>query len=379
MNSSIDDHLVMGRPFRNPKEPFVLYPAANEWEHWMSKTPDAKVWWGPGGGEFNPAMVDEYAEHALAGVLHVKKVYHYEIPDWSLFNEPSNCARPSKETWLALVKATGRKFKEAGLKTKIVIADDVTPERTADSVEYVLADPEARNYIGAVSYHRYIGDFVLEQVKPMLAKADKGEPLVAQPVSFYNSAVKYGKSVWLSEQCSYGDDGITLYDAGRARSNHICDEINNGGVNAFDFMLTYFIERGRPGNEETPIFIRFKDRKFASVEINPFGEWIRQFTRHIRPGSVKLGISTDDPLVKAVAFRDDKNGKLVIVTLSNHAEPTSVDLKINGVPKMATKASRIRSAGTELYQPLAGIIVKQGSLQDELPAKSITTYEISTK
>ncbi|MDO8683467.1 MAG: hypothetical protein Q7N50_08300, partial [Armatimonadota bacterium] len=369
-----DDHLTIGGKYRNAKEPFVLYPGPHQWEKWMTIKPDSPKWaWGPD-AKFNPAMVDEYAEHALAAVLHAKQVYHYEIPAWSLFNEPSNTAKIKKETTLALVLACGRRFAENKLKTKIVICDDVTPQASAAAIEYVLADKEARKYIGAVSYHRYRGDFVLEQVKPMLKKVGNGKLLVSEPVSFYDSAVKYKKSVWLSEQCSYGDNGITYFDTGRARANHICDETNYGKVNTFDFMLPYFTERGAPGNEETPIFMRFKDKKYIGAEINPFGIWISHFTRYIRPGAKQLGVDVNDKLIKAVAFRHSGNKTLTVVVVNNNEGPAELNVKLDGISKIGGKVKRIRTSPNESRAKLPEIQIKDGAIVDTLPGLSVTTY-----
>jgi hypothetical protein len=382
LNPFCKDHIVMGRKYRSTKEPFVLYPSAHQWESWMAAKPQSQLWMWGDDAKFNPAMVDKYADHALAGILHVKEVYHYEIPYWSLFNEPTNTAMLTKETTLALVLASGRTFAENHLKTKLVICDDVTPEDSAETIEYVLANKEARKYVGAVSYHRYRGDFVLEQVKPMLTKAGKGELLVKEPVSFYKNALKYGKSVWLSEQCSYGDNGITMFDAGRARSNHICDEINQGKVNAFDFMLPYFIERGRPGNEEAPIFLRFKDKQFISAEINPFGSWISQFTRYIRPGARQLRVDVGDPVVKAVAFRHAKNRTLTVVVVNNKTEAVDLDCRLEGmnvIEGFTGNAHRIRTSENEARAKLRDCPVSNGRLVDVLPGLSVTTYVVETR
>jgi len=369
-----EDHLVMGKRWRTPGEPFTFYPAAHQWESWMTVKPDSPRWHFGDDARFNPAKVDEYAEHALAAVLHIKEVYHYELPAWSLFNEPTNTAKPAPETSLALTLACGRRFKENGLKTRIVICDDVTPEASAKTIELILDNEEARGYVGAVSYHRYCGDFILERVKPMLAKAAQGERLVSVPVSFHASATKYGKSVWVSEQCSYGDDGITYFDTGRARANHICDEINYGKVNAFDFMLCYFTERGKPGNEEAPIFLRFKGRDYASVELNAFGAWISHFTRYIRPGMDQLGVTVDDNLVKAIAFRDSAAGKFVLVVVNNNADPVDLTIQMGKTTTPKGKLQRIRTAPGAWRTPLEDARVNQGRVADTLPGTSVTTY-----
>ena len=211
----------------------------------------------------------------------------------------------------------------------------------------------------------------------MLRKADKGELLVEGPVSFYDSAHKYGKSVWLSEQCSYGDQGITLYDAGRARANHICDEINNAGVNAFNFMLCWFVERGKPGNEECPIYIYFKDGRYSGCEVNAFGASIRHFTRHIRPGMSRLPIASDDNRIKAVAFqnRTKKNGNLVIVTVNNSATPTELSIRIKGTSGCG-KVTVLRTEPGRPYQDKPALALTDGVLRDTVPGYSVTTYNV---
>jgi len=369
-----EDHLVTGRAYRTPGEPFTFYPSAHQWESWMTVKPDSPMWfWGPD-ARFNPAMVEEYAEHALAAVLHVKQAYGYEIPSWSLFNEPTNTAKIDKETTLALVLACGRRFKEYNLKTRLSVCDDVTPEASAKTIEHVLKNREARGYVGAISYHRYCGDFVLERVKPMLAKVARGERLVSSPVSFYETATRYGKSVWLSEQCSYGDQGITHFDAGRARANHICDETNYGLVNAFDFMLCYFVERGKPGNEEAPIFLRFKDGKCIGAEVNAFGAWISHFTRYIRPGAVRLVITSEDNMLNAVAFRHTANGTLTVVVINNRPERVNLSLHLSGVTEAYESAERIRTSPGKLRRKLADVPVRSNAVTDMIPGTSVISY-----
>ena len=366
-----EDHLVMGAQFRSPDEPFTFYPSAHQWESWMTVNPKGKWWWDPD-AKFNPAMVGRYAEHAAAAVVHIRDKYGYELPYWSPFNEPSDNAKLSKETWLALVLACGREFKKQHVNTKLVICDNVTPEASAEAIEYVLANEEARGYMGAVSYHRYRGDFVLETVKPMLAKVLKGEPLVKSPVSFYDTAIKYGKSVWLSEQCSYGASGITRFDAGHTRANHICDEINVGKVNAFDFMLGYFVERGH--NDETPILMHFNDGKFTGAEITPFGWWISQFTRYIRPGARQLAVALSSPLLGAVAFKHQAKKTLTLVVINNKPGPETISIQLDRLALGSQKLSRVRTSPGEFGRSLSDLEPRVGALEDCLPAISITTY-----
>ncbi len=368
-----DEHLVMGREFRSPDEPFIFFPALNVWEKWLHMESAE----GKDRNRFNPDMVEEYAEHALAAALHIKEAYDYELAAWSLFNEPVHNAKPTKETVLALVLAVGRRFKEAGLNTKLTICDDAWPEASAEAIEYVLADDEARAYVGSVSYHRYRISLV-ERSWEMLEKVHRGEPLIAEPVSFYPTAAKYGKSVWMTELTNYGGLGLTQDDAGRARANHIVDEINNGRVSAFDFMLTWGPPKeGKRGTgaDNRLVHMIFEDGEFVRAEPGGFAQWIWHFSRHIRPGDVQLAVSSTDPLMKAVAFRHDKDHTLKLVVINNNLEagPLEVQLKdLWTAPEL--EISAFRSTYGQYRRPLCLSKPPGDTWSDLLPPVSITTY-----
>ncbi|MFC1735833.1 hypothetical protein ACFL1X_06930 [Candidatus Hydrogenedentota bacterium] len=369
-----DEHLVMGKPFRDENELFVFFPALNMWEDWM-RLKSAKGKKKP----FDPAMVDEYAEHALAAVLHIKEKYGYELPAWSLFNEPVHTAKPTKETTLALVLAVGRRFEEAGLKTKLTICDDAWPEASAESIGYVLAHYEARNYVGSISYHRYRIS-LQERSWDMLDAVNQGRPIVAEPVSFHATAAKYGKPLWLTEICNYGGVGLTGDDAGRARTNHIIDEINNGHVSAFDFMLTWGPpkegKRG-PGSDSRLIHMIFDDGVFKEAKVSEWAEWIRHMSRHIRPGDVHIATSSGDPLIKTIAFRSDKDHTLRIVAINNNPRETVARFRLNGIEVSREMGiTGERSVSGDYRRQLSSLRTRNGVLEDKLPPISITTYVV---
>ncbi len=370
-----EEHLVLGREFRSPDEPFVFFPAVNVWERWLHMESAA----GSDRNRFNPAMVEEYAEHALAAVLHIKDAYGYELPAWSLFNEPVHGAKPTKETVLALVLAVGRRFKGAGLGTKLTICDDAWPEAGAEAIEYVLASEEAREYVWSVSYHRYRISLV-ERSWDMLETVGRGEPLIAEPVSFYASAAGYNKSAWMTEIANYGGQGLTQDDAGRARANHVIDEINNGKVSAFDFMLTWGPpkdgQRG-PGSDSRLVHIIFENGEFVRAEPADFAQWIWHLSRHIRPGDIHLSVSSDDPLVKALAFRHDGDHTVKLVVINNNLEAVPLHVGLKGLRSETEREIRtLRSTYGEYRQQLRLAATSATTWGDRLPALSITTYSV---
>lgn len=360
------DHVKMGAAFRNPKELFTLFPANHYWEEWMGRRP------------FNPAMVDEYAEHAYAAVQHWKKDYAFEMPYWSLFNEPWNSAKLTPETTLALVLAVGRRFKAAGFGTKLTVNDDVTVEASRKHIETVLNHEEARDYVGSVSYHRYCG--IHENVPGMIEAANHGKRILTGPVPFFDLARKHGKSVWLTECTSYDSksQGMTHDDVGRARANHIAEEINIARVNAFDFMLCYFIER-KAHDEEAFIYLRFEKGQYQKAEIEAKGDWYAAFTRYIRPGAVRLPSTSTERRVLPTAFWHKANETVTVVLINNVASDVSAQIELKGtaVEKCQT---RVRTAPpNERKKTLDPVAVEAGRLTDVLPGRSITTYILTKK
>jgi O-glycosyl hydrolase len=358
------DHVKMGAPFRDPNEPFTIFPANHWWERWMGCKP------------FDPKMVDEYAEHAYAAVQHWKKKYGFEMPYWSLFNEPSNNARLSIETAVALTLAVGRRFRKAGFKTKITAMDQVSVRGRGSmaAIEAILKHEEARQYIGAVSYHRY---GTHGSVPNMLRFADQGRRMLRGPVPCFGLARKHGKSVWLTEICSGKLGGYTYYDVGRARATHIAEEINNGRVNAFDFMLPYFVERKKYAGEAF-IYLRFKDRAFQRAEIDPKGDWFALFSRYIRPGARRLPSESSNGLVVPTCFHHQANGTVTLVVINNSAAPAKVEMEIKGVVVRQCRL-RVRTSPTARRNKLPPAAVKDGKFADELPKHSITTYVLATE
>lgn len=103
--------------------------------------------------EDNP---DEYVEWALAILLRwcARGV---ELPYLSVINEPGykRSGIWSAEWMRTVVKRLGARMRMEGLRTMLVIPDDLNPREAYKRASVVLGDPETRQYVGALAYHLY--------------------------------------------------------------------------------------------------------------------------------------------------------------------------------------------------------------------------------
>lgn len=100
----------------------------------------------------------DFLEGIGSFLLHVKEVYGAE-PDLFSFNEPDLGVDIvfSPEEHRDATRMIGEHFARLGLKTKLLLGDTANPR---DRHLYVLptaADPEALQYVGALSFHSWMG------------------------------------------------------------------------------------------------------------------------------------------------------------------------------------------------------------------------------
>ena len=59
-------------------------------------------------------------------------------------------------TWMRdVIKILGPRIAAEGMKTKLIVPDDVDAMQAYGRLQVILADPAARQYVGAVAYHIY--------------------------------------------------------------------------------------------------------------------------------------------------------------------------------------------------------------------------------
>jgi hypothetical protein len=142
--------------------------------------------------------------------------------------------------------------------------------------------------VGAIAYHPYPYGSTYASVPNILATSGAGAP-VASRVMVRNKlrdlGLKYGIPVMMVE-VSHSDLAFADFNGMRGRAIHI------------------------------------------KVYITEMGRAIGQYARWVPRGSVRIDATSDDPLVQVTAFRDGRNGRIVLVAINNATSVRSVRVDV---------------------------------------------------
>ncbi len=165
----------------------------------------------PGGVWGNPLNPDSmtFIYKSIADYIeYLQKAYGTEIELFS-FNESDLGIniRQTGEEHAALIKGLGAYFQSRGLKTKMLLGDN-SDATTWRFIEPAMADPAARPFIGAISFHSWRGwdDEILQKWAAAAQKMDL--PLIVAEGSI--DAAAWGYPAIFSES-AYAMDEINLY------------------------------------------------------------------------------------------------------------------------------------------------------------------------
>lgn len=169
----------------------------------MVPTPQG-VWGNP----LNPSVMPRIYQSITDYILYLKSHYGVEVTYFS-FNESDlgiNIRQTGKEHD-ELIKGLGAYFASKGLKTKMLLGDN-SDATTYNFIYPAMNDPQARPYMGAVSFHSWRG-WTNEILKKWADAAKQtGLPLIVGEGSI--DAAAWGYPAYFQEQ-SYALEEINLY------------------------------------------------------------------------------------------------------------------------------------------------------------------------
>lgn len=101
-----------------------------------------------------PEAYDEVIQMLVDFFVKAKNEYEVEV-DYFSFNESDGGYQIifSPEATIAFIKKAGKKFEEAGLKTKFLWADTAQTKGTVEFATQIMADPAVRMYLGPLAFH----------------------------------------------------------------------------------------------------------------------------------------------------------------------------------------------------------------------------------
>ncbi len=328
--------------------------------------------------------LDEMAENVVAPLIYWRDKFGIVTRWHHLFNEPTTGnqelgAGGSVQEVVDLVKVVGLRLRSEGfMDTRMVVASEETEEASLNTARAVLADPDARRHIGAISYHTYPYGSIYSDVNRILATSGQGKPDAGR-IKVRNDirdlAKRYGMQVWMTE-VSNGRAGPL--DSLRGRAIHIHDELRYANASSFWAMFQVWDTFARRGTCDEDCLVFF-NRVRGTVSISGTGYAIGHYARWIKRGAVRIGGESDDPLVLASAFRDDARKEIIAVVVNNYREPVSATFNAPGNILRGDKVKGEQSSAEGFWLPITVIPTEQrdvGSFSVVLPARSVTSLSV---
>lgn len=292
--------------------------------------------------QLKPELYPEFAELIVAYIRILKRETGIDLYAISLQNEPrfsqfyQSCVY-NGEALRDVIKAVGQRFKREGITTKIFLPEDIGYTPAVSSLLLpTLNDAEARSYVGLVAVHGYAFD----GVQPGSADAATWQTM-------FGWGQPYNLPLWMTETSGYSNDldgAIKL-----AKAMYIALRFGNASAWVFWTLSTQEI-----GKESLMSTAGQKSKRFFVS---------KQFFRYIRTGARRIGASSENPNVLALAFQESGKNTLVLI----NQNPADQVVRVTGT---SGKFTQFTTSAT-----LDGTKTAEGGASDRLllPASSVST------
>lgn len=298
------------------------------------------------------AMPEEHAEWLLAILLRWRAL-GVELPFISVINEPAERrSRVWSAGWMRqVIKSLGPRMRQEGFQTMLVVPDDLNPHEAYRRAREIMADPDARPYVGALAYHLYGG-------------ADE------DMAGMRDLAVKYRIPVWMTE---YSDKSYSAYRGAFAWILTMHRLIARFGVSAVDYMWGFMgsiADKDTHSPGHTLVAIVFDRGRYRSHAPTPNYYLMGQFSRFVRPGHVRVGAQSKVDGVLVTAYRGPRD--IVVVAINAAQVEKDVRVSFTAGPMVGSFAA-MRTSPTERWQVIDPVPVSEGVMRTVLPPLSVTT------
>lgn len=285
---------------------------------------------------------------------------------WNIQEEPDGAGNLSPAELHQLVTATGAQFQMAGLSTRIAIPRTTIVGDVPAYAIPILSDPLSRPFVPQLDYHEYDYDASIGQT-----------PDISGRNAVRSLANQFGLTVAMRETSTdVKQNRLTFwngtYDQAMAWANDILTDMIEADAGAWDPISAFWIRA--PGfGVDSYIILDYSSCVFTKFEIPPHYWTLRQVTKFVRPGAVRVGASVDSRNVRVAAFVDTRHQQTVIVIINNHVtqEQTAT---FRGVPNASLSVTQTTS--TQNGAQLLPITVQGGQFTGNLPPRSVTTFVV---
>jgi O-glycosyl hydrolase len=294
------------------------------------------------------ATPQEYAEWLVMNLRHWR-ARGSELLYISLKDRPGSAAGGgvlSGEYLRDVTKILGARIDAEGLYAKIVVPDDVNPTEGLGRLRVILADPDARQYIGAVAYHPGDSD--------------------AQ-VQIRQLAAQYDIPVWAA-----GLDAPDWIDM----ASRLHAVIAEGGASAVDYAWAFF------GDQESGtqlVRLISHNGAYAGFDFTKQYYALGQYSRYVAPDAVRIAATSNDPEVKATAYVRDYDARLtVVVTHLGKTNSRLVRIEMGVGARCRGGVAIVQTSDAVGLEQLGTFRFKDARFGTTVPPRSITTFVAAT-
>jgi O-glycosyl hydrolase len=338
------------------------------------------------GGEIDTADDAAYGGYLATVVSHFASE-GVDISQVSPMNEPddsfSSCGQEGMEVPASeragVIDAVGSALSSAGLSTKVIADESSETTQLLSEAPTWLADASAPGYTAAIAHHTYDNpsDSTLEQVGGLGDVNDK--PVWATEIccqisggggygAQYDPTIAGGLVLanYIYTDFSYADDSAFQWWTALSSalgcdpdtSSSCATSANSSGWN--DGLIYYDPDYASDGNQNIYLTKRFYV--------------LGQYSRYVRPGAVRYGVSGSPSGVQAMAFW--QNGQWTVVATNTNTSATTLDLDLGS--GTLTSAGAYQTDASENLASVAAPGISGSTISASLPAQSVTTYVLGS-
>jgi hypothetical protein len=279
---------------------------------------------------------EEYAELVTQAFIHLKSKYGIVPDGLEVILEPDHTARwkHSGRSLGEAAAATMKRLTPLGFKPELILPSTKRADLAVKLFEEALQVPGVRQYVGAISYHRYA----------------RATPEVVSGIAA--TAKRYGVRTEMLELV-------------KGNSYHLHQDVENANASAWQSfgIATWAPDDGKPRRGA----LVYVDKQTGETTPSHQGRRLMQYMRYIRGGAVRIGATVQEPKFFTVAFENKDGGQVVVV----RAE-TKGPIVIHGLDKnrYAATFANWKSGGNpaKVTQNAA-----DGAVTVQMPAKGIVS------
>lgn len=257
-----------------------------------------------------------------------------------------------RDVWAKYYTKYIKAFQEEGLNIwGITVQNEPAAVQTWDSCTYTAEEERdfVKNHLGPVMHEEGLGDIniliwdhnrdiIVDRVKPILDDLEAAKYVWGTAFHWYVSEdfdnvgqvheMYPDKHLLFTEGCQEGGCQIGEWFTGERYGRNIIGDLNNWTEGYLDWNMV-LNEEGGPnhvGNYcDAPVIV---DTNTEEIYYNSSYYYIGHFSKYIRPGAVRIGVSCTNDNLKATSFLNS-DGSIILIVMNETDNPTDFAVSLD--------------------------------------------------